>query len=127
MTDYGHELEFGVFFTPKADDPDGVVRLAVAAEAAGLDLVSFQDHPYQPKLLDAWTLLSVVAGRTSRIHLAPNVLNLPLREPAVVARAAAALDLPKPRDWRDGVAALAKWLAQERGLELTRELASAAE
>jgi CDP-paratose 2-epimerase len=40
-----------------------------------------------------------------------------------------ALGLPEPRGWRDGVARLADWLAEERGLELRRErhLASAAE
>jgi CDP-paratose 2-epimerase len=37
------------------------------------------------------------------------------------------LGLPAPRAWRDGVAALARWLADERGLELRSELASAAE
>jgi len=46
---------------------------------------------------------------------------------ADTSAARAALDLPKARDWRDGVAALARWLAQERGLEMARELASAAE
>jgi CDP-paratose 2-epimerase len=45
------------------------------------------------------------------------------------ARAAhRALGLSTPRGWRDGVAALAQWLSQERGLQLTPEpLASAAE
>jgi CDP-paratose 2-epimerase len=38
-----------------------------------------------------------------------------------------ALDLPEARGWRDGVARLAKWLADERGLELHPALASAAE
>ncbi|NUR76346.1 MAG: SDR family NAD(P)-dependent oxidoreductase [Thermoleophilia bacterium] len=38
-----------------------------------------------------------------------------------------ALDLPEARGWREGVARLANWLAAERGLELHRELASAAE
>jgi CDP-paratose 2-epimerase len=38
-----------------------------------------------------------------------------------------ALDLPKARGWRDGVAGLAQWLADERGLELHPELASAAQ
>jgi CDP-paratose 2-epimerase len=37
------------------------------------------------------------------------------------------LGLPTPRGWREGVARLAEWLADERGLELHRELASAAE
>ena len=51
-------LQFGSFITLAAADPRGVVALAVASETAGLDLVSFQDHPYQPASLD---LLS--AGR----------------------------------------------------------------
>ena len=93
MSDYGQQLRFGSFLTPTSADPHRVVALAERSEQVGLDLVTFQDHPYQPALLDAWTLLSYVAARTERIRLAPNVLNLPLRPPAVVARAAAGLDL----------------------------------
>jgi alkanesulfonate monooxygenase SsuD/methylene tetrahydromethanopterin reductase-like flavin-dependent oxidoreductase (luciferase family) len=93
MTDYGHDLLFGSFVTPSAQDPDAVVGLAVASEEAGLDLVTFQDHPYQAAFLDTWTLLTWVAARTERIHLAGNVLNVPLRQPAVLARSAASLDL----------------------------------
>lgn len=91
--DYGHDLRFGSFLTPSAADPTRVVELAVTAERARLDLVTFQDHPYQPRFLDSWTLLSYVAARTSTIRLSPNVANLPLRPPAVLARAAASLDL----------------------------------
>ena len=90
---HGHPLRFGVFITPSAGDADQVVAVAELADRAGLDLVTFQDHPYQPRFLDAWTLLSYVAARTERIALSPNVLNLPLRPPAVVARAAASLDI----------------------------------
>jgi alkanesulfonate monooxygenase SsuD/methylene tetrahydromethanopterin reductase-like flavin-dependent oxidoreductase (luciferase family) len=90
--DYGHALEFGVFLTPAAAEPAAAVALAGKAEAAGLDLVTFQDHPYQPAFLDTWTLLTWVAARTDRVRIAPNVLNVPLRPPAVVARAAASLD-----------------------------------
>ncbi len=93
MPDYGHELEFGVFVTPAAGNADAVVALATVADRAGLDLVSFQDHPYQPRFLDTWTLLSFAAARTSRVRLAANVLNLPLRPPAVIARATASLDV----------------------------------
>jgi alkanesulfonate monooxygenase SsuD/methylene tetrahydromethanopterin reductase-like flavin-dependent oxidoreductase (luciferase family) len=93
MTDYGHDLRFGSFITPANAAPQQVVELARAAEGAGLDLATFQDHPYQPRFLDTWTLLSYVAARTERIHLSGNVLNLPLRPPAVLARAAASLDL----------------------------------
>jgi alkanesulfonate monooxygenase SsuD/methylene tetrahydromethanopterin reductase-like flavin-dependent oxidoreductase (luciferase family) len=50
--------------------------------------------PYQSSFLDTWTLLSWVAARTERIGVSGNVLNLPLRQPpAVLARAAASLDL----------------------------------
>ncbi|GAA0591572.1 LLM class flavin-dependent oxidoreductase [Kribbella sandramycini] len=93
MSDYGHELLVGAFLTPSAKDADEVVRLAEVADAAGLDVMTFQDHPYNAGLLDTWTLLSWVAARTKRIAVAGNVLNLPLRPPAVLARAAASLDL----------------------------------
>lgn len=93
MTDYGHDLLFGSFITPGSAAPQRVVALAQASEAAGLDLVTFQDHPYQPAFLDTWTLMSYAAARTERIHLSANVVNLPLRPPAVLARAAASLDL----------------------------------
>ena len=90
---YGHPLQFGTFITPRTTAPDAVVELAQRSEALGYDLVTFQDHPYQPALLDAWTLLAWVAAQTERVQLAANVINLPLRPPAVLARAAASLDL----------------------------------
>ncbi len=91
--DYGHALEFGAFITPAAANPQAPVLLSQAAEASGLDLVTFQDHPYQPAFLDTWTLMSFIAARTERVRIAPNVLNIPLRPPSVVARSAASLDL----------------------------------
>ncbi len=93
MADYGHDLRFGSFLTPQNKQPAAVVELAQISEQAGLDLATFQDHPYQSAFLDTWTLLSYVAAQTERISLAPNVANLPLRPPAVLARSAASLDL----------------------------------
>ncbi|PXY22754.1 LLM class flavin-dependent oxidoreductase [Prauserella muralis] len=93
MPDYGHDLLFGTFVTPSAAPVHHAVDLAIAADRAGLDLVTFQDHPYQPRFHDTWTLLSYVAAQTERVRLSGNVLNLPLREPAVLARSAASLDL----------------------------------
>lgn len=91
---YGRPLRFGTFITPANDPPHAPVRLAQVAEAAGFDLVTFQDHPYQPRFHDTWTLLTWVAASTERIHVAGNVLNVPLqRPPAVLARASASLDL----------------------------------
>jgi alkanesulfonate monooxygenase SsuD/methylene tetrahydromethanopterin reductase-like flavin-dependent oxidoreductase (luciferase family) len=93
MTDYGHDLIFGTFITPQNQRPQEAVRLAQLTERAGLDLVTFQDHPYHPGFLETWTLLSYVAAATERVRLSGYVLNLPSRPPAVLARAAASLDL----------------------------------
>jgi alkanesulfonate monooxygenase SsuD/methylene tetrahydromethanopterin reductase-like flavin-dependent oxidoreductase (luciferase family) len=91
--DYGHDIEFGVFITPAAESADEVVAWSELSEEAGYDLVTFNDHPYSAARLDAWTLMSFVAARTARVRLSANVLSLPLRPPAVVARAAASLDV----------------------------------
>ncbi len=93
MPDYRHDLQFGVFITPSAAQADAVVELARLADVAGLDIVSFQDHPYQAAFLDTWTLLSVVAAQTTNVRVAPNVANLPLRPPVVLAKSAASLDI----------------------------------
>src|SRR3979411_2617806 len=89
MPDYGHPLLFGTFITPINGPAQQPVELAVLAEDLGFDLVTFQDHPYQPAFLDTWTLLAWVAARTKRVQVYANVLNLPLRPPAVSPRAAA--------------------------------------
>ena len=67
MTDYGHDLIFGTFITPQNQRPQDVVGLARLTERAGLDLVTFMEHPYQPAFLDTLTLLSYVAARTERL------------------------------------------------------------
>ena len=51
MTDYGHDLLFGTFLTPLADEHEHVVALAQLTEQVGLDLVTVQDHPYQARFL----------------------------------------------------------------------------
>ncbi|MCL3820032.1 LLM class flavin-dependent oxidoreductase [Aeromicrobium wangtongii] len=107
--DYRHDLLFGSFVTPTAHDPQHTVDLAVTSERAGLDLVTFQDHPYQPAFLDTWTLMSYVAARTERIALSGNVLNLPLRPPAVLAQAATSLDLLSGGRFELGLGAGAFW------------------
>jgi Luciferase-like monooxygenase/FAD binding domain/Berberine and berberine like len=113
MADYGHDLAFGTFLTPQNQRPHDVVALAQLTERAGLDLVTFQDHPYQPAFLDAWTLLSWVAAQTQTVRLSGNVLNLPLRPPAVLARAAASLDLLSGGRFELGLGAGAFWDAIE--------------
>src|SRR3954453_2578769 len=109
MPDYGHELAFGTFITPQAGRPADVVALARLTEQVGLDLASFQDHPYQPRFLDTWTLLTWVAAETELLRLATNVLNVPLRVPSMIARAAASLDLLSVGRFELGLGAGAFW------------------
>ncbi|MDT4946197.1 MAG: hypothetical protein QOH14_2930 [Pseudonocardiales bacterium] len=113
MVDYEHDLLFGSFLTPSSHAPHQAVALAQVCERAGLDLVTFQDHPYQPAFLDTWTLLSYVAAATERVRLSANVLNLPLRQPAVLARSAASLDLLSGGRFELGLGAGAFWDAIE--------------
>jgi alkanesulfonate monooxygenase SsuD/methylene tetrahydromethanopterin reductase-like flavin-dependent oxidoreductase (luciferase family) len=87
------DILFGYFLAPEAGNPQEVLRLARLAEDAGLDLIGIQDHPYQRRYLDTWALLAMIAGQTSRISLCPAVANLPLRPPAMMAKAAASIDL----------------------------------
>src|SRR5438477_10286266 len=89
--DYGQPVRFGVFVTPVAtEDP---MRQAIAADELGFDVIGIQDHPYQRRFFDTWTLLTAIAMRTARIGLFPDVANVPLRPPAMLAKAAATLDI----------------------------------
>jgi alkanesulfonate monooxygenase SsuD/methylene tetrahydromethanopterin reductase-like flavin-dependent oxidoreductase (luciferase family) len=86
-------IELGISITPNWPERDEVLRLAQVADEAGLDLVGVQDHPYQWRFFDTWTLIAHLSARTSRIRFFPDVSNLPLRPPAVLAKAAASLDV----------------------------------
>jgi alkanesulfonate monooxygenase SsuD/methylene tetrahydromethanopterin reductase-like flavin-dependent oxidoreductase (luciferase family) len=59
----------------------------------GYDVVTLSDHPYWPERLDTIALLSAMVARTRRITVMSNLLNLPLRPPAMLARTAATLDI----------------------------------
>ncbi len=91
--DYGRPVQFGYFVIPDATQPMRALEQAIRADQAGIDLIAIQDHPYQHRFHDTWTLLSVIAARTSRVTVFPDVANLPLRPPAMLAKAAATLDL----------------------------------
>jgi alkanesulfonate monooxygenase SsuD/methylene tetrahydromethanopterin reductase-like flavin-dependent oxidoreductase (luciferase family) len=101
--------EVGVFVVPAAGDAARTVEQVVAAEEAGLDLVGIQDHPYQRRFLDTFTLLAYVAARTERIKLAPDVANLPLRPPTMIAKAAASIDVLSGGRFELGLGAGAFW------------------
>ena len=89
--DYGQPVRFGAFITPEATERP--LQQAAIADELGFDVIGVQDHPYQRRFYDTWTLLTAMAMRTERITLFPDVVNLPLRPPAMLAKAAATLDI----------------------------------
>src|SRR6476646_1149784 len=110
-----------VLRTFAAQDPGSwahVIRQAETLDRAGVDRLAVSDHVVFGEDLDAYgrpeiggqaggtqptgpdghwlepiTLLSLLAGRTSRIRLAPGILSAALRRPVVLAKTAATLDV----------------------------------
>lgn len=113
MPDYGRAIRFGVFPTPEAESLDEVLELAQVADGEGLELVGIQDHPYQRRFLDTWMLMATVLARTQRVSVFPDVANLPLRPPAVMAKAAASLDVLSGGRFELGLGAGGFWEAIE--------------
>lgn len=93
MTDYGHEVRFGLSIAPDASGIGRQLELAQQADELGLDLLAVQDHAYQASYLDTWTLLTHLSAITERISVMPDVADLQLRPPAMLAKAAASLSL----------------------------------
>lgn len=107
----GYAIKFGYFLIPNADLP--LLSIAQEAERLGLDYIAVQDHPYQRRFVDTWSLLSMIAATTSRIGLFPDVANLPLRPPAVMAKAAASIDVLSGGRFELGLGAGSFWDAIE--------------
>jgi alkanesulfonate monooxygenase SsuD/methylene tetrahydromethanopterin reductase-like flavin-dependent oxidoreductase (luciferase family) len=89
--DYGQPIRFGVFVVPEATDRP--LRLAALADELGFDLAGVQDHPYQRRFFDTMSLLTAIAMRTERITVFPDVANMQLHPPALLAKAAATIDI----------------------------------
>jgi alkanesulfonate monooxygenase SsuD/methylene tetrahydromethanopterin reductase-like flavin-dependent oxidoreductase (luciferase family) len=86
-------VRFGISIVPATESLQPSRELVRAADEAGLDLVGIQDHPYQGHFLDTWSLIPTLLAETERISFFTDVANLPLRLPAVIAKAAASLDV----------------------------------
>lgn len=91
VTDYGQSPTFGLALDPGVDQLDRTFRLARSADEAGLDYLAVQDHAYQAGHLDTWTLITRLTAETRRITFLTDVLDLQLRPPAMLAKAAASL------------------------------------
>jgi alkanesulfonate monooxygenase SsuD/methylene tetrahydromethanopterin reductase-like flavin-dependent oxidoreductase (luciferase family) len=93
MSDYGHRITFGLSLYPSADLLEETKQLAQEADAAGLDYLAIQDHAYNPDFLDVWTLITYLAAETDRISFFPDVADLQLRPPTILAKAGASLSV----------------------------------
>jgi alkanesulfonate monooxygenase SsuD/methylene tetrahydromethanopterin reductase-like flavin-dependent oxidoreductase (luciferase family) len=102
-------IELGAFVVPDASNPPAVLEQVAAAEHGGLELVGIQDHPYNRGQLDTFSLLAFLAARTERVRLFPDVANLPLRHPAMLAKAAATIDVLSGGRFELGLGAGAFW------------------
>jgi alkanesulfonate monooxygenase len=97
-------------------DVDGILAYAERAEALGFESLWAWDHvllgvkPAFP-ILDAVSILTAIASRTSRIKLGTGVLVLPLRNPVVTAKVLASLD--QISKGRLILGAAAGWYARE--------------
>jgi alkanesulfonate monooxygenase SsuD/methylene tetrahydromethanopterin reductase-like flavin-dependent oxidoreductase (luciferase family) len=107
----GRGVEFGVFPDPSAEALGTTREVARVAEESGLDLIGVQDHPYQRRFLDTWTLMADLLARTERVRVFPDVANLPLRGPAMIAKQSASLDLMSGGRFELGLGAGAFWEA----------------
>jgi len=80
---------------------EAVATLARTAEDAGFDSVWVMDHFYQlpplggpaQPMLEAYTLLSALAARTSRVRLGALVTGVTYRNPALLAKIVTTLDV----------------------------------
>ncbi len=105
------EIRFGYFLIPNADDP--LLETARRVERLGLDYVGIQDHPYQRRFVETWSLMAMIAASTDTLRVFPDVANLPLRPPAVLAKTAASIDLLSGGRFDLGLGAGAFWDAIE--------------
>lgn len=87
---------------PQLVSPQGVTAVAQAAEGAGFDAMGFTDHPAPTQRwldagghdsLDPFVAMGFAAAHTRTLRFVPNVVVLPYRNPFVVAKSGATLDL----------------------------------
>ncbi len=86
-------LTFGISVVPEWQSQSEILEMVNIADESGLDVVGIQDHPYQWRFYDTWTLLAFLAARTSQVRFFPNVVSLPMRPPAMLAKSVASLDV----------------------------------
>ena len=89
-------------YDPELVTGSGIATVAAAAEAAGFHGFGFTDHPAPTQrwlesgghdALDPFVAMGFAAAHTTTLRLIPNIVVLPYRNPFVVAKSGATLDL----------------------------------
>lgn len=122
-------MRLGVVFpqTEIGADPEGIRRYVTEVEAAGFDHIAIYDHVLgasaRPNLTGPYTqvdqfhevmvLYGFIAAITTRIELATEILVLPQRQTALVAKQAAQIDLLSGGRLRLGVGVGWNWVEYE--------------
>jgi probable F420-dependent oxidoreductase len=89
-------------YNPELVSGEGIATVAAAAEAAGFHGFGFTDHPAPTQrwlesgghdAVDPFVAMGFAAARTTTLRLIPNIVVLSYRNPFVVAKSGATLDL----------------------------------
>ena len=89
-------------YDPELASGRDIAEVAAAAEAAGFHGFGFTDHPAPSQrwlesgghdALDPFVAMAFAAATTTTLRLVPNIVVLPYRNPLIVAKAGATLDL----------------------------------
>ena len=83
-------IRFGI--NPRGMSYEKVLSVAKTAEDAGFEVISFSDRPPEPSL-EGWTFATAIAVQTKKIAVTHSTLNVPLRNPALLAKMASSLDV----------------------------------
>jgi alkanesulfonate monooxygenase SsuD/methylene tetrahydromethanopterin reductase-like flavin-dependent oxidoreductase (luciferase family) len=84
---------FGLNVDPNAGGLAIAARIAAIADTSGLEYAGIQDLPHISGFVDTFTQITWLAAHTSNVHFFPNVADLPLRPPAMLAKQAATVDV----------------------------------
>jgi alkanesulfonate monooxygenase SsuD/methylene tetrahydromethanopterin reductase-like flavin-dependent oxidoreductase (luciferase family) len=106
-------LRFGLSVVPYAADYESILEQVREAEEGGLELIGIQDHPYQRRYLDTYSLIANLLARTDRLRFFPDVTSLAMRDAPMIAKAAASMDVMSGGRFELGLGAGNFWDAVE--------------